>query len=129
MYRWDGSAWKRQNNIFSYYAQYSQRVSTTSAVVGTNTLNCTALAAGYIRVITNISAWNSITNNTRTWLHGFISSVERCMKNQASPGINGVVSWQGKLVLKAGDYVRAIYEGCVAGDDLYLDVVGYDMEV
>jgi len=117
------------NIPFGYNNRYWERQYTLNAAAGTNFLAGTAVPAGEIWVVTNLRGVNANTNVSALTLQAYDGSTTIVLANKLSPGINVDVIWSGQAFLKAGDYVQARFDGCVAGDDLYFDIMGYKMKV
>jgi len=117
------------NIPFGYNNRYWERQYTLNAAAGTNFLAGTAVPAGEIWVVTNLRGVNANTNVSALTLQAYDGSTTIVLANKLSPGINVDVIWSGQAFLKAGDYVQARFDSCVAGDDLYLDIMGYKMKV
>jgi len=124
----DGFA-NANNTLLGYNDRYSERTSNLNASAGTNVLSATAVPSGEVWIIQSAGAFNINTNPTTINVSVFDGAVDGTIASQASPGINVRVLGTGAFLMKEGDYVRAIFEGCVAGDDIYLDVWGYKMKV
>ena len=128
-YGWDGAAWRKNNLIFGYYDTYDEVLSNTAATVGTNYLTSSAVPAGQIYVVRAMLAKNTVTANTRTELQKYAGAVEYIVKQQLSPAIGFGVEFSGWITLKPTQQVRAMFVGCVAGDDIYLHITGYKMQI
>ena len=124
---WDGSAYKRQPLIFGFSGVYHERIADENADVTQDILTNTAVPADTLRVITNIHARDDTTALTRIRLQFIHDGVSGEIEDFASPAALVGIAWQGNLYLDAGDTVLAAYVGTVAGDNIRLDVHGYDM--
>uniref|UniRef100_A0A6M3IEE6 Uncharacterized protein n=1 Tax=viral metagenome TaxID=1070528 RepID=A0A6M3IEE6_9ZZZZ len=101
----------------------------TECIVGNNFLNSTPVPAGKLWVITNVSAFNTITVMTRIDLYIRRGVTDYFIANLLSPPIRQDINYRGKLYLKAGDVVRAGFILCANGDDVYLTIHGKQIDL
>jgi hypothetical protein len=124
--RYSGS-WQRQPLVFGFSDDYVERTIDTSASAGTNTLSNTATPANTLRVITNIQLADNNNILTRLQLTAVKGGTTRLLVVKVSPAVREGINWQGFLYLVEGDTVKGEYYGATAGDDILIDVHGYDM--
>jgi hypothetical protein len=124
-----GAAWQKQPLIWSYSSRLSERVSNTSAAAGQNTLNSSAIAAGYVAKIEAVEAFNDTTNPTLIRLAVIGGGNTQVLARVATPGISVPLLLAQTITLAAGDVMRAIFDGCALNDDIYLDIWGYQMKI
>lgn len=118
-------------SIDNYTDVVYEGVSNTSLSAGSNNIDSTAVPAGEVHVITNISV--SYT--------GTVSGVS-LRATLFESGVGGYVVFQedsisstywydrqGNWVLPAGDYVRLVVSGATLNDDAYLRITGYKFSV
>lgn len=105
--------------------RYASETIDYSAAAGSNILNATAIPAGKICVITHICAFNNISAMTGVTLQAAGAHV----KKVGAVNVGTSVNWSGHLYLYAAEFVRCIFSGCTAGDDLYFTVLGYYIDI
>ena len=126
---WDGSDWKKLPMVWGYSDRYHEQVSELNAVVN-DTLDTTPVPAGYIHVVTSLSAFNATNAFSRLQVITLTgTSTGPHSIDQTNPTAGTAYNWSGSLVLKEDDYIRAHFDGNTANDDLYLRVWGYKMKI
>lgn len=128
-YNYDGSNWRRANMLWGYNDRWAERATNLNADAGTNNLSTTAVPAGYVYWAAAVRMLNNTSTITQYRLEVLGGGVAVPLKFQDTPAAGDSLLWSGGLPLKEGDQIRAIFYGCTAGDDLYLDVWGYKMKV
>jgi len=126
---WDGTQWRKQGLLFGYRGTVSENVANTNASAGANTLNSSTVPSGELWIIQGISGINVNTACSRIVLFVCRSNLDCPILDQVSCTANVWVIWTGDIVLKAGDYLKAYFLGCTAGDDLYLRALGYKVAI
>lgn len=129
LWGWDGSQWRKLGLLWGYYDAYHERCVNSSADAGLNHLYATVVPEGEIWIVT--AAFASDVSSA-------ISDVSLLVQGVSSPyvlvrKVNPVAlegaEFSGSVVVKAGERVRADFNGCTAGDGLYLYALGYKMKV
>lgn len=117
----------RQPWQFGVSDQYAAEASNLNASAGENTLNLPAIAANTVVVVTHVDCVD--VNNAATFarLRLVISTIILEIAAIAPGGANRYLMANGWWVLREGDNVRAVLEGCTSGDDLYLRASGFKM--
>jgi hypothetical protein len=125
LWTFDGTVWRPQNQLLSYRDTVNIAKSNTNADAGPNILQSDAVPSGEVHVITSIIAWNDTTAVTmiRLYKGGYATAYYIDLLN--APAAKVPVKYQGQLVVKAGGLVCVLFNGCTAGDDLYLYACGY----
>jgi hypothetical protein len=129
LWGWDGSQWRKANVFLNFYDRYTERVTFTVTVAGTNILVTTAVPVGYVRVLQSVFA----RNNTRItsieiWLRTgavYACPIVMAPNTAAGFGVGEVGAW----AMKEGDLVCAVFLGCQVGDTLELTIWGYRTQV
>lgn len=100
---------------------------TVTASAGTNGITDTAVSSGKILIVTNVHVINGTANRADRVLVRINSTY--ILQAWADHGsVNVGYTYPGWIVLKAGDYIDGAWFGCVAGDVLYLDTVGFTID-
>lgn len=128
-HQYDGTNWRKSNLLWGYNDRWAERATNLNATVGTNNLSTTAVPAGYVYWVAAARMLNNTSAITSYRLELLGDGVAVPIELLASPAAAESLLWSGGLPLKEDDVVRAIFYGCVAGDDLYLDVWGYMMKI
>jgi len=128
-HQYDGTNWRKSNLLWGYNDRYAEKMSNLDAVVGIDYLTSTPVPSGYVYVVSMATAWNDITDCSLVWIQATDGTIYATCRQESSPGIGVAVVWNGEIVLKQGDYMRAGFYGTVAGDDIFLCVWGYKMKV
>lgn len=101
---------------------------TTNASAGTNTLSHTAVPSGKIQIITNILAVATVGTPSRVEVVAVIDAVSVMLRYKLTPGQGEETLWTGEVFLDATDYIKVIFYGMTAGDDIFSWVVGYQID-
>jgi len=117
------------NLIWGYNAPYAERVSNLNAGAGANFLLGTIVPTGEVWVACSLTAYDANNNPTAITLGLFDNVGSYDLTRRAGPGVNVTIEWNGLAVASAGGKFYAYITGCVAGDDIYLDIVGYKMKL
>lgn len=80
-------------------------------------------------VITSVSAWNATNTGTRTELSLVRGGVEHHLNIDVQADAHRSIDWSGQTIGIPGDRIRAKFVGGTAGDDIYLSVHGYTIEM
>ena len=126
---WDGTQWRKQGILFGYRATVNESISNTNANAGINALNSATVPAGELWIIQLIGAMNVNTACSRIAFFVYRTPTEYPVLDQVTCTANVWVTWAGNVVLKTGDYLKAYFLGCTAGDDIYLRYLGYKVSV
>lgn len=124
-----GGAWQKQPLQFGYSGAVGERVTDSSADAGDNTLQTTAVPAGEVHIVTTIHTVNVDTDVAYILISRVGNSTTYNMKRQASPGIGISVDMLGTIVLAPGDYIKASFGSCTAGDTIRLMTTGYKFDI
>lgn len=119
---------KGGDKLISFESIVTERVQNLDASAGTNFLNTTAVPSGKIHVYTNIHAVNVVSSITGILISLDSGSTPRLLKSIASPAALAGADAKGWFFVPAGWYARAQFVGCVLGDDIFLDVTGFQMD-
>lgn len=117
------------NTLWGYKARYAEEKIDEDATFFTYQ-DTTPVPEGELWVVNSMHIKNATT--TCDW----ISAIGRTDAGAAHPllyQLNPVAgveyTWQGDHVMAEGDFIRAYYYNCTTGDDVYLSVWGYKMDV
>jgi len=116
-----------EDQMFSFGEQWLEHMEELAATVGENLLQTSATPAGTVRILTSISAINTVS--ACTYIRLFTSDGSKSYNliwKPVSAAAEGV-SWQGWIPLTEFDTVKAAFGGCTAGDNIYLDIHGFGM--
>lgn len=128
-YQYTGSAWVRSNLLWGYHDNWIEGTYEQATSDGTWVWNATTVPTGevwvancclgvnYNRDPTNIRFM--IRRNTNNYYLDWVNA----------PGAVTPFSWNGSVVLKAGDILRVDIGGCITNDYLAANVLGYKMDV
>ncbi len=114
---------------FNYEAYYTVQTANFGAAAGANTLLAPVIGAGDFVVITSISAYDITSAVTSVSVGLFVGGLLYPNGYMDTPAINEPAIFTGRLALPAGHRVGAQFEGCVAGDTIYLSGTGYHMDI
>ncbi len=114
---------------FNYRVYYTVQTANFGAAAGANTLNAPVIGAGDFVVITSISAYDITSAVTSVAVGLFVGGLLYRNGYVDTPAINESAIFTGRLVLPPGHRVGAQFEGCVAGDTIYLSATGYHMVI
>lgn len=126
---WDGSLWRKLPLVWGYSALAGEALSNTNLGAGTNYLNGTAVSAGEVLVVRQVSLRYIGTVPTLIECQSFGTLGYPVLLHQPSP-----VSTQWYYepcfeILVAGDYMRAYVAGATAGNNFYFRYSGYKMKI
>lgn len=115
------------NLIWGYNAIYKERISNTNANAGANFLYGTVVPTGQLWVGASLVGFNVNRSPTAISLGLYDGTTWYNLTQRAGAGAGVTIEWTGLAPLAAGSRFFAYITGCAAGDDIYLDIVGYKM--
>lgn len=124
---WDAAGAHRLNLIFGIYSKYAEETSNLNPAAGTIVLNLSAVPVNEIWVVTHVAAANVTSNIPEFSLIAYIDANNYMLRQVKTPV--GWYTWDGWVCLKSNDSIRAVFIGVNAGDDLYLQALGYKMKI
>jgi len=116
------------NYQLGYYGQYSEIKSNLNPTAGDKWLVFTTVPAGYVQVVKCIWGRDDTTAK-RISLEVVTTAGTHTLKHELEGAAGQVVTWDGEVVLVAGDWVQVKFVNVVAGDDLYAGVLGYQVKI
>lgn len=128
-HQYDGSAWRKSNLLLGYNDRWSERDSDLNASAGANYLTTATVPSGYVYILQLARALNNTSATTKIRIYVSDGTLTPMIRVEATPAAKEEVLWEGQVVLKEGDSVGASFDGCTAGDDLYLDIWGMKMKI
>ncbi len=114
---------------FGYSAALAETVSDTDLPGTDTTIYTTAVPAGEIHVYTQINFLYIGTPPTRTWVSYYKGAVLHHLFNVIGPTSLKIYDRQGWWVLEEDDQIACIVEGPTAGDDIFLRVSGFRVDI
>jgi len=126
---WDGSAWRKSQQLWGYTDRWQQEVVNLAAAAGTNNLSTTAVPSGYVYILQAATVLDVTSATVGLHLYLVGGTFNYYLALSAGGAAATRLIWNGEVALKAGDIVRASLVGCTLNDDIYLYVWGYKMKV
>jgi hypothetical protein len=114
---------------FTYTAVYVESISTTAPGGGLQRLYMSAVPAGYIYIVTCVTAANVTTSTSWVAVGTYDGATHRAFARRRFYTPSQALDWSGFLVVPAGWCVYAAFNSCNAGDGLWFDVAGYKMQL
>ena len=115
--------------LFLYEDRIAERIADENADAGQNFLYSTACPSGKVQVITCATGFNSTTAITSVAI-GIYDGSDYYGNNFLLPtAVGQQASIRGDMILKAGDKVYALFEGCLLNDNIRLTINGYQIAV
>lgn len=111
---------------FAPGGKYSNRLGSATLSAGTNTFDSAAVSGATYAVVTNIGVYYNGTVSG-VGLNAIVRDVgaDRVVAKVSNPTAAAWVSLSVWIVLFPGDYIRFTISGATAGDDGYLDYIGF----
>jgi len=126
---WVNAAWHKLPMIWGYSATLYDRSVGESVAAGDNILALSTPPAGEVWVVTNIAALDLDTAITSIVFAVRVGTTDYYICAKSDPAAGEVLSLASQVVLSSADQLRAYFDGCTAGDNLYLWGSGYKMKV
>jgi hypothetical protein len=117
------------NLILGYNDDYLEQASNTNAAAGNNFLYGTVVPADEVWVVCGISGINVTRAITQISGGIYNGSTYHALFGANSPAASQIVYCPISLIVGPGNKVYAIYIGCTAGDDIYLNIAGYKVKL
>ena len=117
------------NTIWGYKDKYVEYLSKPSDPGGTKLQNGSDVPEGELWVVNYVHAWDDTTVCDSIAIQIEDNSSWHTVVILDNPVVDEGVWWTGELRLAEGDNIRAEYVGTANGEDLYLDIRGYIMDV
>ena len=118
-----------QNVVWGYSDPLYEEVEELDVAAGTVLVNATAIGADKAGVLQSIDAFNQTTSISSIRLRVQYGGFNLTLLLDSSPAANIATLWRGSLALPEGARVQGVFSGCVEGDNLYLRIGGYQMNV
>ncbi len=117
------------DQLIGYVDTYAERISDPNAAAGTNILIGTSVPANKLYVVTAVLTFNDNSAMGPVMLYRYTGSTTTGLKRVASLAVDDGLNWEGMLVLKEGETIRASLQGCTLNDDIYLDIQGWEATI
>ena len=117
------------NTLWGYGERVAQQIDVIGSPAGDRELNTTPVPSGHVQRIKTITVLDSTSAVTAVILKAVNGTFTHFLDVYAAPAANALSLWKGDYVLAYGDYIQATFYGCTLGDNLYLQVNGYEMNV
>jgi hypothetical protein len=111
--------------LLSYRDVVRENYAASAAGAGSTTKNFTAVAAGYVHVMTNIFAYNGTTATGTLWFYVYHGGVGSLIDTTNFYTLTRALRASCTLVLAASDYISIEFANCAAGDSLRGYIAGY----
>lgn len=130
LFGWLNSAWHRLPLLFGVSDTVRGQVNNTTLAAGTNTLQGTAVPAGKIWVVTNISLrYIGTVAGVALFAQIVSGGTTYSLFNQTPPVSAVMYDRQGWWVLEEGDLIQYSITGATLNDDALLNYVGFAMDI
>jgi hypothetical protein len=123
------AAWHKDPIRFGYSDTVGETVQNLDLPAGTSVLDGTAVAYGYVHVITQASILYLGTSPANIDIRVKVGGVSIIVFRQKSPVSNQMYDRQGYWVLEEGDYVQAVVDGATLNDNFYLWYSGFKIDI
>lgn len=126
---WIGSAWQKQPMLFGVSGTITRSWNNTSLSAGANNVDDSAVPAGEIWIITNMTSNYSgtIPNSVRPRV--VLGGVSAVVDSIVSPSSGTIYVSQGWWVLEEDDFLRMQIVQATAGDAFYATACGFRIDV
>lgn len=105
------------------------QTSDVDADAGVNHLSIQGPGEDEVWVIDHVSAWNDTSGNTTTIIYVVLGSNSQLVAIQVAAPADQKLVKQGPIHLSNDFSIKATFINCTAGDDIYLQISGYVMEL
>jgi hypothetical protein len=127
---WDGSQWRKDPIRIGYSDTVQISLSNTSLAAGSNVIDSGAVPAGEIWILTNISLrYTGTVSSVTLTATIYRGAAHYRLFTQDSLVNSKFYGFAGQWVLKEGDVLRFEIASATAGDDAYLNAVGYRVDI
>jgi len=90
-----------------------------------DTLRTDSVPSGWIYVINHISAYEEGTRVSASLQLGFVSGGIYHILKKDHPAEDLTTHWDGQIILREEDYIKAVFTNTTSGDEIYLFANGY----
>jgi hypothetical protein len=115
--------------ILNYREALVLESSEDNATAGTNTLTIEGPGPEEVWVIDKVYAINTVSPCSAITVWAGFSGNDVPIVSETSPAAGKRVTGQGPVHLSNAFEIKAVFEGCTAGDDLYFRIIGYIMDL
>lgn len=126
---WDGARWRKANMPFGFIGSYLETQSNLSSGAGTVNLDTTPVPEGWAHVITRVAFYFVSASINRCLPQVIVPPGLMPLGDYAAPTASTYYSFDTWCLLTEDDYMRARFYNCTAGDDLYIYIYGYRIQV
>lgn len=124
-----GGVWRKQSVLMGVESVFASRTSEMNANAGNTVLSGAAVPSGKMLVVSNVCIFNGTTAMDKIIFFVAGGMATTYIKVQYALAIGEPLTWSGQMPLRNPEYVAAVFYTCVAGDDLYIDLRGYYMNI
>jgi len=100
-------------------------VTSVTAVAGTNDVLVATINTGQVWILTTADCVDITSATTRASIYVTDGTNAPTLAQTLSPAAYQATVWHGHVVLKGGWQIRALFQGCTAGDTLYARATAY----
>jgi len=129
LWGWDGTQWRKAGLPLWYRGQVTEQEVNTNAAAGANTLTGSTVPADEVWIIQIIEAIDLNTTLAELEIRWNAGGVWLTLASETSVVANHWIIIFPQIILAPGNYLTAYFNGCTAGDDLYLRYAGYKVKL
>jgi hypothetical protein len=129
LWGWDLTQWRKLPLLFGYSDAWADSTVNNDLDAGANNVDLTAVASGYVVVLTSLSFVYVGTPPTYVTVQLSLGGSVYQLYRQLAPASNQLYDRQGWWILEAEDFVRCSVVGATLHDDLRVTGTGYAMAI
>lgn len=129
LYGWDGTDWNKQGHTWNYFDTYGVYAEADDVAAGNRIMLFGQVPAGYIYVLTGVTAWCLQSNPVSVGFEISIDDTWIVIYRAAYPTALMTLNWSGFVPMKKDDRVRLRFYTCALNDDIRGTIQGYAMKV
>ena len=126
---WDGTQWRKAGLPLWYADRLAGDVINFNADAGVNNLEGDATPAGELWIVQRVAGVNSTSGVARLLIRALSSTHSIALTDAYDVVAGHWVTVATELLMKQSDHLSCHFNGCTAGDDLYLCWWGYKVKV
>jgi len=126
---WTGSAAVRLGMVWGYNDRYAEYEESLNVSVGDRSVTFSTVPAGEVWVVESFAAWSAQTDVDTIYLKAHCDGADLCLAARGFTTEFRSVALPNRIILKADDYLWALFEGCSLNNDIYASANGYKMKV
>jgi len=126
---WTGTKHVSLGMLWGYHDRYAEYEESLNVSVGDRSVTFSTVPAGEVWVVESFAAWSAQTDVDAIYLKAHCDGADLSLASRGFTTEHRSVELPNRIILKEGDYLWALFEGCSLNNDIYASANGYKMKI